>query len=318
MATNPQLASLLGTGPPEGLGRMQVARWGVKNPPKDPQVSFSGKTVLVTGSNTGLGYAAALKFAALGASKLILGVRSIAKGEDAKARIIAATKREASSIVVIQLDMGSFESVRAFVKMLEKEVGNDNLDVAVLNAGIAAPKYEINESTGWETALQINILSTALLAILLMPILKRTASKSGQPSQLTLTGSSGHTYVTPSQVQLPNGKTVLETINAPEFFELEKSYCVIKLLTMYVMQGLIDDYSKNANGETDVWINVACPGYCSTDLGREFPWYVTWPTKLMQLYYGRSSEQGGRSLVSATLLGEAGHGKFWTNDIFAK
>lgn len=318
MATSPQLASLLGTGPPPGLGRMQIARWGVKNPPKDPQVSFSGKTVLVTGSNTGLGYAAALKFAALGASKIILGVRSVTKGEDAKARIATTTNYETGRIAVMQLDMSSFESVRAFVKMLEKEIGNSGLDVAVLNAGIAAPSYEINESTGWETALQINVLSTTLLAILLMPILKRTASKTQQPSQLTLTGSSGHTYVTTSQIQLPPGKMLLETINSPEFFELEKSYCVIKLLTMYIMQGLIDDYSKNVAGETDVWINVTCPGYCSTDLGREFPWYVTWPTKLMQLYYGRSAEQGGRSLVSATLLEGAGHGKFWTNDVFSE
>jgi hypothetical protein len=40
------------------------------------------------------------------------------------------------------------------------------------------------------------------------------------------------------------------------------------------MKGLIDDYSKNANGEIDIAINVACPSCCITELGRDFPWYL--------------------------------------------
>jgi NAD(P)-dependent dehydrogenase (short-subunit alcohol dehydrogenase family) len=65
--------------------------WGENNPPKDPQISFSGKTVLVTGSNAGLGYQAALKFLALGALKLNLAVFISARGETAKKKIVQAT-----------------------------------------------------------------------------------------------------------------------------------------------------------------------------------------------------------------------------------
>ena len=85
MATGPQIASLPAPAPPN-LEKLAVFRWGKLNPPKDPKIPFTGKTVLVTGSNTGLGFVVALKFAALGASKLILAVRTPAKGKAGKAK----------------------------------------------------------------------------------------------------------------------------------------------------------------------------------------------------------------------------------------
>ena len=53
-------------------------------PPKQITTTFEGKTVIVTGSNTGVGYATALKYVQLAASSVILGVRSLQKGEIAK------------------------------------------------------------------------------------------------------------------------------------------------------------------------------------------------------------------------------------------
>ncbi|KAK2850572.1 hypothetical protein FQN49_005529 [Arthroderma sp. PD_2] len=306
--------TLLGPGPPPGLTKMQIMRWAAKNPPRDPQVSFTGKTVLITGSNTGLGFQAALKFAANHAKRLILAVRTLAKGEEAKKKIVAATGCAASSIMVLKLDMSSFASVRSFVQQLKASL-TSGLDIAVLNAGIAPSKHVILPS-GWESGLQVNTLSTALLSILLMPLLKRSSTGCGQ---LTLTGSFAQLYVERADMPTADpagGKSLLEKISAVEFYNVEKSYNVLKLLTMYIMRGL-DEYSRNEQGHVDVTINVACPGFCTTDLGRDFPWYVTLPTKLMQMYYGRSAEEGSRSLVSATVLGVRGHGMFWTNDTFA-
>ena len=53
-------------------------------PPADPTTSFTGRTIVVTGANTGLGFEAALKIYALGAECVVMGVRDIAKGEAAK------------------------------------------------------------------------------------------------------------------------------------------------------------------------------------------------------------------------------------------
>ncbi|PYH42436.1 NAD(P)-binding protein [Aspergillus saccharolyticus JOP 1030-1] len=321
--TDPQVQALLGPGPPEGLSKMGAMRWAAKNPPKDPQASLVGKTVLITGSNTGLGYQAAVKFAAMGASRLILAVRTPSKGEEAKRQIIATVPSlpKSTQILVLPLDMSDIASVKAFPGRLA-QANIRTVNVAVLNAGIAPSAYHVNPSTGWEAALQVNLLSTALLAILLMPILKATTAAAtnpgDRPAHLTLTGSFAHLYLTAKDLpSVGPGESVLAAINSPQFFNVETSYAVVKLLTMYVMQGLVRDY---AGGETDpeVTVNVACPGLCSTELGRDFPWYVVLPTKLMHMYCARSAEEGSRALVSSTLLGRDGHGKFWSNDVLAE
>ncbi|EAW10855.1 uncharacterized protein ACLA_053290 [Aspergillus clavatus NRRL 1] len=301
---NPQIEFLLGSGPPKDFGKMGTIRWAAKNSPKDPtQTSFAGETVLVTGSNTGLGYQAALKFAALGASKLILAVPTISKGEEAKTKIVlaaaASTSTSASNIIVLPLDMGDFASVKTFPHRLQ-QAGIHRLDVAVLNAGIAPTSYQANAATGLESALQNSQIE-------------------GQgPAQLTLTGSFAHLYLMSKDLPtVTPGQSVLKAINSPQFFNAETSYAVMKLLTMYVMQGLVKNYAgREAN--PDVTANVVCPGLCTTELGCDFLWYVMLPLKLMQMYCARSAEEGSRLLVSATLLGTAGHGKFWTNDVFTK
>jgi NAD(P)-dependent dehydrogenase (short-subunit alcohol dehydrogenase family) len=64
-----------------------------------PQIetSFEGKTVIVTGANTGLGLETARHFTRLGAEKVIIACRTISKGEAAKKSIEASTKRPESS-----------------------------------------------------------------------------------------------------------------------------------------------------------------------------------------------------------------------------
>ncbi|KAL6711118.1 oxidation resistance protein 1 [Coniothyrium glycines] len=64
--------------PPPGMNEFTTCRWSVKHPPTDPIMTFTGKTVLVTVANTGLGFEAAVKYVQKGASKLILAVRSTA------------------------------------------------------------------------------------------------------------------------------------------------------------------------------------------------------------------------------------------------
>ncbi|EAW12191.1 uncharacterized protein ACLA_061530 [Aspergillus clavatus NRRL 1] len=326
---SPSLDQLLGTPPPPGLGldSIQAMRWGAKHPPKDPQASFAGKVVMISGANSGIGYHAAEKFAKLGASKVILAVRTPAKGNMAKEQIEAAMgcSEKSNGIVVMQLDMDDFQSVKQFATKLEEEVAVDGLDVAILNAGILAPNYTAIESTGWESTLQVNVLSTALLAIRLMPLLKRAAERNGQPSQLTMTSSAGSLSVTPADIPT-DVPSILQALNEPGSFGLRSTYVISKLLVLYIMRGLVDDYSEpvppnesmcgNTHPPISVAVNVICPGYTVTNIGRGAPYYITVMNKLLQLYGGRSAEQGSRSLVSAALLGVHGHGKFWSHDTF--
>ncbi|PYH87603.1 NAD(P)-binding protein, partial [Aspergillus ellipticus CBS 707.79] len=294
-------------------------RWASQHPPLPPTHPFTHKTILVTGANTGVGFHAALKFAALDAAHLILAVRTPAKGAVAKARILES--RPSVRITVLRLDLESFASVREFLRALDETLQKEDngvLDVALLNAGIAAPRYSVNKQTGWESALQVNVLSTAMLAVGLMPILRRRVSVVGEPAQMTFTGSVGHVFVQPGQIPVssPGERGLLGVVSSKEFFDIEGSYCVIKLLGMYVMRGLVDEYASASGGEVQVFVNAACPGFCVTDLGREFPWYMVWITKVLHWYSARTAEEGSRSLVSAALLGAEGHGRFWVNDGF--
>lgn len=75
--------------------------WSARNPPQDPRTSFAGKTVLITGANVGLGYEAFVKFAALGASRIILGMRSLARGETAKAQVCRRTGYDPNNIAMV-------------------------------------------------------------------------------------------------------------------------------------------------------------------------------------------------------------------------
>nr|ADY16687.1 TqaC [Penicillium aethiopicum] len=308
---------LFGTRAPPGLGSIQTMRWAAKNPPNDPQVSFSGMNVMLTGANSGIGYEAAVKFAKLGASKVILAVRTLEKGYAAKHDIQMSVGEgyKCGRLIVMQLDMDDFGSVKRFATSLEEEVGADGLQVAILNAGIAPGTYSVAKETGWESSLQVNVLSTAFLAICLLPLLKLGSEGKVHPAQLIFTGSAECVSVTEDiPVDVPH---VLEALNEPESFHPRKSYLITKLLVVYVMQGLIDDYLvAPLDQQCPVVISVVCPGYTVTNLARDLSWPQRTVMMLMNMYCGRSAEEGSRSLLSASLLGAAGHGKFWTNDNF--
>src|SRR5205823_6832203 len=84
--------------------------------------SFSGRTVIVTGANSGLGLVTARELARVGA-KTILAVRNTAKGDEAAATMTG-------DVEVRQLDLQDLASVRAFAD------GVDGVDVLINNAGI--------------------------------------------------------------------------------------------------------------------------------------------------------------------------------------
>jgi NAD(P)-dependent dehydrogenase (short-subunit alcohol dehydrogenase family) len=118
-----------------------------------PNHSFIGQTVIITGANTGLGFEAAIHIVRAGAEKVILGVRSLTKGEAAKTNIESRTGKQ-DIIEVWQLDLASYDSVKAFVRRAE---GLKRLDVVLENAGMLTEKFSVaedNESAVWRFASQ--------------------------------------------------------------------------------------------------------------------------------------------------------------------
>lgn len=151
-----------------------------------PEADFSGQTIIVTGSNVGLGLEAARHFTRLNAAKVILAVRSLDKGDEAKKSIEASTKRS-GVVEVWQLDLCSYESVKQFAKRAE---ALPRLDVLLENAAIATDKWRLAEGT--ESTITTNVISTFLLAVLLLPKLKESANKYNVQPHLSIVTSEVH------------------------------------------------------------------------------------------------------------------------------
>lgn len=149
-----------------------------------PTASFASKCVIISGANSGLGKEAAKHIVRLGASKVILGCRSLSKGNEAKHEIEVSEKCRPDVIEVWEVDLESASSVRAFVV---KANALPRLDVLVNNAGIQTMKLHLTYGT--ERTLAVNVIGTFLLAIQLIPKLQETAKAHGVTPHMTFVGS---------------------------------------------------------------------------------------------------------------------------------
>jgi NAD(P)-dependent dehydrogenase (short-subunit alcohol dehydrogenase family) len=91
----------------------------------------TGRTAVITGANTGLGYETAAALAAKGAH-VVLAVRNLDKGKDAADRITAATP--GASVALQELDLTSLESIRTAADELRSK--HEAIDLLINNAGV--------------------------------------------------------------------------------------------------------------------------------------------------------------------------------------
>ena len=292
-----------------GLLNLLRAKW---SPPADPTTSFAGKTVLITGSNTGLGLEAARKFLALSAPQIILAVRSPSKGRHAAQSLEAGFPNlKKGTISVLPLDMNSYASIVAFVERVNSEF--DRLDVVVLNAGLVNRTYR-ESPEGWEETLQVNTVSTALLALLLLPKLRAAKKDPLDLAHLVIVSSGNHARVKRSMLP-SSSQNVLEVCSSyPDIYNGRRQYNVSKLFVMYVFRALTT-LATSQGGEPQVIVTACCPGLCASDLARQYDaWYERAFAWLFLAVFARSQKEGSRTLVSAAALRVEGHGGYWKND----
>ncbi len=155
---------------------------GLAGTSPDPEHRLSGRDVVVTGSNSGIGAAAAEQFATLGA-RVHMVVRNVERGEDARARISEATGND--HLQVHHCDVSSLASVRALAAELTSEIGEGGIASLVHNAGMMARERSVSED-GYELTLATHVLGPLLLTELLTPLLERAA-----PSTVVFVTSGG-------------------------------------------------------------------------------------------------------------------------------
>lgn len=276
-------------------------------PPTDPFTSFAGKTVLLTGATSGLGYEAAIKLLNLGVDSLIIGSRSLERGDKVKTELEKYTNRP-GTIQIWELEMSSFQSVKSFAHRANSEL--KHLDVALLNAGLWNREYA-QSPQGWEETLQVNTLSTSLLALLLLPKL-RESSTDTEPTHLGVVSS--QQFVRVKAESLRTDGSLLEYLNSADQFHGSKQYGISKLLLEYVMKN-IANLVRNDDGSLAVVVNTISPGLCQSSLGRQYDrFYERWLVWIMYKLLARTTEQGSRLLVTGVLQGAEAQGKCWRND----
>ena len=128
--------------------------------------NLTGRSVIVTGSNTGLGYESALQLARHGAS-VTLAVRDQSKGDQAASAMLA--NASGIEVHVGQLDVSDLDSVRTFAQRWSSE-HPQGLDLLINNAGIMATPQR-KSAQGFEMQLATNHLGHFALTGLLFPAL---------------------------------------------------------------------------------------------------------------------------------------------------
>ena len=116
---------------------------------------------------------------------MILGCRNLDKGTSAKQAIEESTKRQ-GVVELWQVDLSSFESVKEFAARVSKL---DRLDIFVNNASVLEPTRVMVE--GHESQITVNVISTLLLSVLVLPSLRRSAMQFNMTPHLVTVASDG-------------------------------------------------------------------------------------------------------------------------------
>lgn len=275
----------------------------------------SGGTYIVIGANTGLGLEAAKHLVELGSAKVIMGVRNMSAGEKAKAEIVAATGIP-DVAEVWEIDLSSYDSVRAFVKKAVTEL--DRIDALIENAAVAESRRIMAE--GHLLPVTVNVLSTFLLAVLLLPKMSESARQFGILPHLSILASTvGFEFKAAWDeikddplVKMDDEKMVVMQTYAVE--NQPPPPILTDRLTRYPLTKLMDILAVRhlatllPVSRTRVIINAISPGVCVTELSRNAPPDFRKKLAIQHEQFGRTAEDGSRTLLHGTVAGKESHG----------
>ena len=142
---------------------MNKQNWTLDNIP-----DLTGKTIIVTGANTGLGYESVKAFAQNGAN-VVMACRSVEKGEAARKQIVRLFP--SSIIQVMQLDLADLKSIHRFAATFRES--HAHLDVLLNNAAVMMVPYSLTKD-GFESQMGINHLGHFALTGVLLDVLKKS------------------------------------------------------------------------------------------------------------------------------------------------
>lgn len=232
------------------LGYYRLRKWVAGNACTS-QTDLTGKTVVITGGNAGLGLETALNLAGRNAH-VILACRSVERGE--KAAVFVRRRTGNQNVIFMKLDLASLKSVRLFSEALHKQ--ESCVDILINNAGVSYSSYQQTED-GFEAHMGVNHLGHFLLTNLLLDLLKNSPS-----ARVVNVTSSLYKNCPKFEFDKMND-------NSPSRYSIGipgRAYSMSKLANILFTRSL----AKHLEG-SNVSVYVVGPGLVNTNLKRNTP-----------------------------------------------
>ena len=264
---------------------MSKTKWTIENIP-----DLTGKVILVTGGNSGLGYESVKAFAENGA-EVVLASRSTEKGETAKTQIMKSNPK--GKIRVMELDLMDFSSIKEFTREFRGKY--DQLNVLLNNAGIMTTPYFLTKD-GLEAQNGTNHFGHYALTGLLMDLIVKSPG-----SRIVNVSSNGHKY----------GKMDFENL----LFENGKDYTPMKSYARSKLSNLLFTYELQRAFELkgiDSIAVAAHPGASRTNLGRflENKWWFK-PLFALMAPFTQDQAQGALPQIRASVDPDVRGGEYY-------
>lgn len=246
----------------------------------------TGKVVIITGANSGLGLASAKKLAEKGA-QVIMACRSKERGREALKRVVP---RAATSPRLMPLDLADLASVRQFAEQYKAQY--NRLDVLLNNAGIMATPYGTT-TDGFEQQIGVNHLGHFALTGHLFPLLLATSNSR---------------IVNVSSLAARNGKMRPDSFREPKQYKPWEAYGQSKLANLMFTRQL----QKRLDGQ-DTLALAAHPGGAATNLGRnvESGALMQWIANHIMLPLLPTADQNARPQLYAATAPKVADGAYY-------
>uniref|UniRef100_A0A673GPT1 Retinol dehydrogenase 14a n=1 Tax=Sinocyclocheilus rhinocerous TaxID=307959 RepID=A0A673GPT1_9TELE len=253
-----------------------------------------GKTIIVTGANSGIGKATAAELLRC-QGRVIMACRDRERAEKVAQEIQQEAGTEQGELVIKLLDLASLKSVRIFCEEIMKE--ESRIDILINNAGIYQCPYTKSED-GFEIQFAVNHLGHFLLTNLLLDLLKRSA-----PSRIIVVSSKLYKY----------GEINFDDLNSEQSYDKASAYARSKLANLLFTLEL-----SHRLEETGVTVNALTPGIVQTNLGRHvhIPLLVKPLFNLASRAFFKSPEEGAQTSIylACSLDVEGVQGKCFATD----
>jgi NAD(P)-dependent dehydrogenase (short-subunit alcohol dehydrogenase family) len=258
----------------------------------------SGRVVVVTGSNTGIGYHTAAVLAYRGAH-VVLAVRNLEKGNAALSRIVAASP--GADVTLQALDLGSLDSVRTAADALRSAY--PRIDLLINNAGVMYTPKQVTKD-GFEMQFGTNHLGhfalTGLLLDHLLPV---------RGSRVVTVSSMGHRI---------RASIHFDDLQWEHRYDRIAAYGQSKLANLLFTYELQRRLSAQPGADKSTIAVAAHPGTSNTELTRNLPAIIRPAANLLGPILFQSAEMGALPTLRAATDPAVQGGEYYGPDGFAE